>query len=87
MFHPVDRGSWRECNWAHGHADRDRWNAVRLKAPKIEDVVTVRSCTMYFYLPDGLPGADPGCVRAKVALADSDIRLGENRGDNPDGGG
>ena len=41
---------------------------VRLKAPKVGDVVTVRSCTIYFYLPDGLPerteavmvGREPG---------------------------
>jgi hypothetical protein len=28
---------------------------VRLKAPKMGDVVTVRSAKIYFYLPEGLP--------------------------------
>jgi hypothetical protein len=28
---------------------------VRLQSPKIGDVVRVRSCEIYFYLPEGLP--------------------------------
>ena len=28
---------------------------VRLKAPKIGDVVRVKNCEIYFYLPQGLP--------------------------------
>jgi hypothetical protein len=41
---------------------------VRLKAPRIGDVVMVRDCEVYFHLPDGLPdrsqavlvGREPG---------------------------
>jgi hypothetical protein len=28
---------------------------VRLKAPRIGDVVRVKNCEIYFYLPEGLP--------------------------------
>lgn len=28
---------------------------VRLKPPKVGDVVTLKNCEIYFYLPDGLP--------------------------------
>src|SRR5207302_943885 len=41
---------------------------VRLKAPKIGEVVRVKNCEIYFYLPEGLPdrtdavlvGREPG---------------------------
>ena len=28
---------------------------VRLKPPKVGDVITVKNCEMHFYLPNGLP--------------------------------
>src|SRR3954471_15992333 len=52
---PFDGGRRRECHRDMGRAVKVERLMVRLKPPKIGDVVTVKNCEMHFNLPDGLP--------------------------------
>lgn len=55
MVRRVDGIFLRACHRGMGMRIVTDGMQVRLKAPKVGDVVTVRSCTIYFYLPEGLP--------------------------------
>jgi hypothetical protein len=55
LVHGFDGVRARACDRLMGMRIDTGGMQVRLKAPKIGDVVTVRNTEVYFYLPEGLP--------------------------------